>query len=114
MQGQEGVDSPAANADVAQPGINGVSNHAPAAQKVFTWLGGVPTCSQCGDRGHDSDSCSTPLCDVCSKYGHASGACDTICATCGKLHKGTKCISCRQCGMWGHVRAVCHDTQCAE
>jgi hypothetical protein len=104
MTGQEGVDAPAANADAATNGN----------QKVFTWLGGTPTCAQCGDRGHDSSSCSTPRCDVCCKYGHASGACDSVCATCGKVHKGPRCISCRQCGMWGHVRAVCHATQCAE
>lgn len=102
----------------AEQNSNGHHAWQPAAavsdrNKKYVWLGDRPTCSQCGDRGHDSSSCATAYCDVCSKYGHVSGDCSSACINCGKSHKGPNCILCKQCGLFGHLLPFCHSTQCA-
>lgn len=85
---------------------------AEGSSKNYVWVGNRPTCSECGDRGHSSSSCSTPYCDVCSKYGHEPGACGSACSNCGKSHKRPECIVCRQCGMFGHLLPFCPSTHC--
>jgi hypothetical protein len=82
--------------------------------KRFVWLGNCPTCSQCGDRGHEARSCSTPYCDRCSKWGHPPGHCSSACSTCGKTHKSKTCILCKHCGMYRHLSTVCPTVQCSK
>lgn len=68
----------------------------PASQDDFAWVGNIPSCSHCGDRGHSSTSCTTPFCSTCNKHGHMQDCCSSACSECGKPHKpGQKgCIRC--------------------
>jgi len=123
MQHEPITASPSAqqHSSVEQPAAGGCSNGQYAAQhgapspRQYVWLGNRPTCSQCGDRGHEAGSCSTPFCNTCGKYGHLPGACNTACSMCGKPHTNHRgCIVCKQCGLFGHLHTMCTETQCGQ